>query len=153
MGSASDNEAQTAREFERFDDTSPEWLFYREVIQRWAAACKGGTLGNDPPRLAGVCPAGGKHDRGDNLSAPASFNFALPHSNVDGLSVETPGAQQGWGFCGKCNALVFFGTWVSGGVCPVVSAPPIGSEHSITGAKLNFVLSHKANFLNEFPQS
>lgn len=128
------------------------WFFCVKCAEMFWAG-NGDALGNDLPQLAGVCPAGGKHDRGDKFSAPASFNFALPHPNVDGLPVETPGTQQGWGFCGKCNALVFFGTWVSCGVCPVVSPPPIGSEHSITGAEFNFVLPHNANFLNEFPPS
>jgi hypothetical protein len=32
-------------EIERLDDTTPEWLVYREVIQGWAAACK---LAPDP---------------------------------------------------------------------------------------------------------
>jgi hypothetical protein len=63
-----------------------------------------------PLQLAGVCHAGGPHDRGNT-----SFNFVLPH-NLPGPPA--PGVQPGWFFCVNCLGLVFFDKLHRSGSCP-----------------------------------
>src|SRR6516225_9026793 len=45
------------------------WFFCVKCAEMFWAG-NGEALGDDPPKLAGVCPAGGRHDRGDSPSAP-----------------------------------------------------------------------------------
>lgn len=83
----------------------PKLQSMRQNEWRWCHRCSGLFWANGRP-LAGVCPAGGQHDR------DRSADYTLAH-NSPGI-----GKQNDWRWCHKCDGLFWAGGQDASGTCP-----------------------------------
>jgi hypothetical protein len=98
----------------------------RQREWRWCAKCQG-LFYCDAATSAGVCPAGGLHDR------TVSGNYGLDHNQPERLT-----HQSDWRWCAHCAGLFYSGGQPSAGRCP---ASRTGGGH-VTGVSGNYALRH-----------